>query len=175
MKRSVRIVVLFGLLAMLLISCQGKEFSGEPDLHGYIIEKAADRILVISKEAQDFSDTGGIDQFYDAIFLRNAPKDVEVGQEVRVWIDGPVEESYPAGGTVGKLEVVPIAEPEGAQLKTYQAVQKALAQAPEDWVAITNVTFQAETKTWLVTYASIYAFEDEEKTPRTIEIQDELE
>src|SRR5690625_1173771 len=104
MKRSLHIVTLCLsiIAAFMLVSCKPGA-DGEPHIHGYVMEKADGRILVISKEAQDFSDTGGISNFYDAIFLRNAPDDVEVGHEVRVWYDGPVEESYPAGGGVGKL------------------------------------------------------------------------
>lgn len=98
----------------------------QPDIEGYILDKYAQSIFVVSKEAEDLSADDGIDEFYDAISLRDAPDNLEIGQLVKVWYDGAVEESYPAGGKVGELEVIKVDQPEGAILKETEALKKAL-------------------------------------------------
>lgn len=172
MKRTVTLILIFAL-SMILVSCQN-EADNPPDMHGYVIEKDEYQILVINKEAYDFSDTGGIDNFYEAMFLRNPPNELEVGHEVYVWIDGPVEESYPSRASIGDYEIVDVKEPVSANLTTKEAVQNALEELGEgNWVAITDVQFDEESKKWRVTYVSIFAMEDEEKEPRLIEVSDE--
>ncbi|MDO9533898.1 MAG: hypothetical protein Q7J85_00900 [Bacillota bacterium] len=42
--------------------------SDEPGMIGYVMSREDDRILVINPEAYDFSATGGISEYYDAIW-----------------------------------------------------------------------------------------------------------
>src|SRR5690554_3722353 len=77
----------------------------EPGMIGYVVAKEGERILVVESEAQDFSSTGGISEFYNAIMFSNVPKDIEIGEKVKVWFD-IVAESYPGQSAATKIEVI---------------------------------------------------------------------
>lgn len=161
------------LVVLLLAACSITEkYGASPDIHGYVVERGESSILVVAKEAEDFSDTGGVSQFYDAINLRDAPNDVKIGQEVRVWYKGGVEESYPAGGTIGKIEIVDVEKPDGATLAPDEAIRNALPDiATENFVAITNIEFDVASKIWNITYVPINDFDDPEE--QHIQVTDE--
>lgn len=162
------------MVVVIMIGCT-ERYSGKPNIHGYVIDVSEKKILVISKVAQDFSDTGGISNFYDAIWLSKASKDIEVGQEVRVWYDGPVEESYPAGGTVGKIEIVKKNQPETANINESKAIQLAIQQlGSEGLIAINSVTFDGVEKRWKVTYEIINMGIDKDSGKQMIEIDDSV-
>ena len=76
---------------------------------------SAGRILVVDPVAQDFSDTGGIEEFYNAIWFSNAPQEVEPGNKVEVWFD-IVAESYPGQSEALDIKIIQEEVPEGADL-----------------------------------------------------------
>src|SRR5690554_5936266 len=94
------IILLLGL-SLLLTGCMGEPQAGEENreeyssMVGYIMDiDSGGRILVVDPVAQDFSNTGGVDEFYNAIWFSDAPQEVELGERVEVWFDA-VAESYP--------------------------------------------------------------------------------
>ncbi|MGO4887630.1 YobA family protein [Anaerobacillus sp. MEB173] len=130
------------------------ELQGSPHLVGFITNKDDHRILVVSSEAQDFSSTGGVSEFYDAAWVSNVTEDVEIGMEVEVWFDGAVAESYPAQGSAKKINILPPIHPEGATLNKAEATKKALEQLANDQydlMIVKNVTFNADSLVWELT------------------------
>lgn len=171
MRKIVALLFIF-TFSFLILGCNTK---AEPDIHGYVMERTNDSIFVVSKYAYDFSENGGVSEFYDAIVLDNAPDNVDVGHEVRVWYKGPVRESYPLGGSVGSLEIVETEKPEGANLSREEAIQQALATISEgNFITITNIEFNAEDQLWRISYKPIEYFEDKPSELKTIEVVDRI-
>lgn len=125
------VLVLF--LTLSLLGCnqsninddEKKAPSSKAGIIGYVMKKDKERILVISQEVQDFSSTGGVKEYYDAIWFSKAPKDIEVGNKVKVWFD-IVAESYPGQSEVKNIEVISSQQHDGAKLTESQALSKAL-------------------------------------------------
>lgn len=55
----------------------------EPGMTGYVVKKEGGRILVVDSNPQDFSSTGGVEEFYNAIWFSKTPMSIEVGLQVR--------------------------------------------------------------------------------------------
>lgn len=106
-------------------SSENTQTSSEPGIEGYVVSKENGRILVVDPKPQDFSKTGGISEFYNAISFSNAPEEIEVGEKVQVWFD-VVAESYPGQAKAEKIAVVPTKKSAGALLTEAEAIQKAL-------------------------------------------------
>ncbi|NLI69057.1 MAG: DUF3221 domain-containing protein [Bacilli bacterium] len=158
---------------MFLVSCNALT-KKEPDIHGFVIERTEETIFVVSKTPKDFSDHGGVKEFYDAIVLDGAPDDVAVGDEVRVWYKGPIRESYPLGGSVGALEIVETEQPEGAVLSRKEAVKRALENIHTgNFISIIDVSFDPETRTWNVAYKPIEYYDNEPPELTTVKVKDE--
>lgn len=145
------IYLIYLVLVIGLMAC-----GSEADIIGYVLDKNDDSIFVVSKEAKDFSADDGIAEYYDAIWLSKAPADIEIGDLVQVWYDGPVQESYPLGGKVGKLEVVPPTTYDGAKLSEAEAINQAIQQQkPTEHIAVRSVTFDMELKMWKIDFKEI--------------------
>src|SRR5690606_12435888 len=141
--------------SMFLVSCSALT-KKEPDIHGFVIERTEETIFVVSKTPKDFSDHGGVKEFYDAIVLDGAPDDVAVGDEVRVWYKRPIRESYPLGGSVHSLETVETEQPDGALPPRTEAIKRALETIHTgNFISIIDVSFDPETRTWNVAYNPI--------------------
>lgn len=163
------------LLVLLLFTLSGCHFLKDeaPDLHGYVLKQTDSQIFVVSKIANDFSDRGGVKQFFDAITLDRVPKNVEVGQEVKVWYKGEVDVTYPACGSIQHLEIVEPKQPEGAKLSTEEVVKQALTKIDvEYFFAITDVVYNKDTSSWTVTYKPISLYNDDEEKLQSIQIPD---
>jgi hypothetical protein len=132
MKRICSFVLVL-LLTISLIGCKSsntsdggnKTPSAEPGILGYVMAKENNGMLVVSQEAQDFSSTGGVEEFYNAIWFSNAPKDIKIGDKVKVWYD-LVLESYPGQSEIKHVEVVSNQKPKDADLNESEALNKAL-------------------------------------------------
>jgi hypothetical protein len=57
------------------------------------------------------SSTGGVKEFFDAVWISNIPQDVKVGQKVQVWFEGAVATSYPGQAMTNKISILPSNEP----------------------------------------------------------------
>ncbi|WP_161783083.1 DUF3221 domain-containing protein [Pontibacillus yanchengensis] len=94
-----------------------KEYTSGPTVVGYIVETNPDEqeILVVNQinkeQAMDFKldQYSGkdieayyvnVDKFWDFTF------DYEVGQKVRIWVDGIVDDSFPMQAELGKIEII---------------------------------------------------------------------
>lgn len=159
------ILVLF--LTQLLLGCSSNNISddekkapsGEAGIIGYVMQKDNERILVISQAAQDFSSTGGVKEYYDAIWFSNAPKDVEVGDKVKVWYD-IVAESYPGQSEAKHIEVISSQKPNGANLTESEALNKALESEEikaNDLTVLKSIVYNKQTDRWNVELKEIWS------------------
>lgn len=122
----------------------------EPGLVGYVMVRDNDRILVVDPVPQDFSSTGGVNEFYDAISFSNVPKDIKEGDKVKVWFDA-VAESYPGQSEAIKIEVIPSPKPDGADLDESEAINKALNSGEIDtsWpTVVKSIKYNNEIDAW---------------------------
>lgn len=92
---------------------------------GYVMRRDADRILVVTQESADYSATGGISEFYSAIWFADVPENIQIGDKVEVWYD-IVLTSYPGQSSAIKVAVSDPIQPDGASLTEAEAIQKAL-------------------------------------------------
>lgn len=146
------------------------EFTNVPSKEGaYIMEIANERILVIDAAPQDFSKTGGIAEFYSAIYYSfpDASKKLKVGQRVKVDASGGIMESYPAQGTALYVTVLPEYKPDGAKLSESEVIRMALEEIniteQLGFHTIRDISYDQENKRWTV------QFKDENEV---IEIED---
>lgn len=126
--------------------------AAQPGIEGYVVGKTDDRILVVSSVPKDFSSSGGMKEFYNAIWFSKAPKDIEVGQKVHVWFSY-VMESYPGQSTAEKVIVVPSTKPEQAKLTEPEVIRKALRTQglnSTELSVIKAVDYIPEKDMWLV-------------------------
>ncbi|NDL67568.1 DUF3221 domain-containing protein [Anaerotalea alkaliphila] len=166
---KISIIVCAAFLALAATGCaKGGKPDTEPGLTGHLMAREGGRILVIDTQAQDFSSTGGVDSFYNAIWFSNAPEDIPLGETVSVWFDA-VAESYPGQSEAIHVEVVPSEKPPGADLTQAQALNLALT-GPEyiQTSAVTSIAYEAETDLW--TFGMQVLFEE---TAYTITVADE--
>ncbi len=157
------------LLGMVLVGCnssnenannaveekvisQVKEELTNPHLVGYVTNKDEDEILVVNSEAQDFSATGGVSEYYDAVWVSNITTEVEVGERVEVWFDGVVQQSYPGQGAAKKISVIPSVQPKGSKISEAEAIQKAIQQLTlvdkHAVIIVKGVNYNNESSTW---------------------------
>ena len=163
-------VVLTLLLAVSLTGCRGTPQTA-PDMIGYVMRiDNAGRILVIDPVAQNFSSTGGVNEFNNAIWFAKAPKSIVAGQKVKVWFD-IVRESYPGQSEIEYIEVVPSPKPDGAKLDESQALQKALLSQQPNVVEsiVKSIEYNKVTSLWVIKLKELWS----DKT-HTIEINDKL-
>lgn len=121
----------------------------------YVVTVDENGMLVVAASANDFSDTGGVSEFYGAIHLQfpGANKKLEVGQRIKVETSGPILESYPAQGTAIFVEVLPEYKPADADLSEFVVVRQAISQAFEKSLwhpIIRNLEYDADADVWTV-------------------------
>lgn len=148
------------ILTISLIGCSGgKAPDTEAGIMGYVMDKEKDRILAVSSDAQDFSSTGGVEEFYDAIWFSEAPKDIEIGDKVKVWFD-IVAESYPGQSKVEHIEVIPAEKPDGADLSDSEALHKALTSQSIDTnevLAVKSIEFDSQSDSWNIKLKEVFS------------------
>jgi hypothetical protein len=138
-------ILSFALVLLLTISLLGCSSSNnnndsEAGITGYIMNKENDRILVVSSYAQDLS----------AIWFSKAPKDILIGEKVKVWFDA-VAESYPGQSEIKKISIVPGKLPEGADLTEADALYKALTSQEIDAnlvLAVKSMEYNTQDDIW---------------------------
>jgi hypothetical protein len=92
----------------------------------YVMDKKDNKILVVSTERQNFSATGGMDEYYDAVWLSDAPEEIEIGQQVQFEIDGMMLQSYPGQARAKTVLATAIQDPEASELSVEEALRRAL-------------------------------------------------
>ncbi|KGP71210.1 YobA family protein [Pontibacillus yanchengensis] len=152
MKNSYIIFTL--LLSLVLTACSdGDKVSlGEPGYKGYVMDKREGSILVVGTEPKDFSENGGDPEYYSALWGSDAPDRIEVGQLVEVWVDGGVQESYPAQAKISDVRVVSQEKGENADLSEAEALRKALNQMENDngIPVVKSTKFSEKTNSWSI-------------------------
>jgi hypothetical protein len=127
--------------------------STTPDIEGYITKAENQRILVVSPKAKDFSPTGGLKEFYDAVWVSNIPKDVKIGQKVQVWFEGAVAASYPGQAMANKISNLSSEKPFNAKLSEEQVIQQTLISQENSNIkvpVIKDVKFDSNTGAWAI-------------------------
>lgn len=149
------------MLIVFVSACSSIENFEKPeaDLIGYVMDKSEKRMLVISKEPQNFNDTGGLEEFYDATWLSNVSDDIEIGKLVKVWYKGGVAESYPSQAELGKYEIIEAQKPKGADLSIDQVIRDAL-KTKEQLVAIRSIHYSRENDQWAIEFKQIFEEDD---------------
>ncbi len=142
---------------------------GTAGIEGYVTAVEGGRILVVSSEAQDFSSTGGVDEFYNAIWFSNAPDSIKAGDFVKVWFDA-VAESYPGQSEAIHVEVVQGQKPEGASLSQSEALNKALRIHDQGVYAVLSISYNQETDKWNIRLKDVMVMDEKEYD---IDIEDE--
>jgi hypothetical protein len=140
------LVVLF-LSSLWLVACTTHK---DPGMEGYVVKKENGRILVVASKPKDFSSTGGLAEFYNAIWFSNAPEKVKVGDKVKVWFD-IVAESYPGQSQAEKVQILPETKPKNADLSEAEAVRKALvtdAINQQGVPAVKSVKYDEKLDSW---------------------------
>ncbi|HYE66998.1 MAG TPA: YobA family protein [Anaerovoracaceae bacterium] len=155
MRRQAFLIVF--LLISLFAGCGVDQPNGmpgapdkEPGMTGYVMGKENERILVVDPVSQDFSSTGGVNEFYDAIWFSNIPEEIKEGDKVKVWFDA-VADSYPGQSEAIRIEVLPAPRPDGADLDESAAINKALhsGEITTSWpTVLKSIEYYKETDTW---------------------------
>lgn len=91
-------------LILTLVGCSDGPSAGMGE--GYILEVTDDRILVIEEKLEGQWQEVHREYRGEAIWLRTKKSGLKPGQQVRYWIRGGVNESYPAQASAKKIEVI---------------------------------------------------------------------
>lgn len=159
--------ILVLILTLSLLGCNSNNISDDEkndpsvdmEIIGYVMQKDNERILVISQSAQDFSSTGGVKAYYDAIWFSKAPKEVEVGDKVSVWYDF-VAESYPGQSEVKHIDVISSQKPNGANLTESEALKKALESEEikaSDITVLKSIVYDKQADRWNIELKEIWS------------------
>ncbi|MCD4839223.1 YobA family protein [Neobacillus sedimentimangrovi] len=143
----------FLLLCLWLTGCTTHS---KPGIEGYVVKKESGRILVVASKSEDFSSTGGLKEFYPAIWFSHASNKADIGDKVQIWFD-VVMESYPGQAEAEKVLVLPSKKPKDADLTESDAIRKALASKEfilSNVPAVKSVTYQSKTDHWEITIHS---------------------
>lgn len=134
----------------------------EPDITGYVMDKDGGRILVVSTEAEDYSGTGGIGEYYNAAWVGGAPDEVDAGDFVEIRFEGGVETSYPAQASVAEIEVIPGSTPNGATLSDTEALNKALTTETfgNEILTVHSIEFDADQNEWTIVLKNTDSYEE---------------
>ncbi|WP_409340409.1 DUF3221 domain-containing protein [Paenibacillus sp. MBLB4367] len=129
--------------------------SSSAELVGYITKLENQRALVVSPISREINQTRK--EFYDAIWVSNIPKDVEVGQYVNVWFEGAIATSYPAQGKASKVTITKIQKPEKAIMSQDEVIRKALLNKDISSInifVINEVVYNEKSAVWTIRYKS---------------------
>lgn len=166
-KRVKKLRFIFVLLAIFcLVGCKtqegtipsdgSKDPKEDPGMIGYVMQKEGEGILVVDPKAQDFSSTGGVREFYNAIWFSKAPKEINLGHHVKVWFD-VVLESYPGQSEVKYIKIIEEIPPQGADLTPAQALNKVLSSEDiNELFTVHDINFDQEKGEWTIQLKDIW-------------------
>lgn len=123
-----------------------------PGIEGYVVGKEAGRILVVDSTPKDFSSTGGLSEFYNAIWFSNVEESIEIGDKVQVWYD-IVAESYPGQAEAIKTAIIETQKTDDSDLTEAQAIQRALLSdeiSSQNISVILSTAYDAANDKWTV-------------------------
>lgn len=136
------------------------------DVQGNFVTKIEnDRILVINTIPQNFTSTGGVNEYYSATWLYNLPKnDVKVGQKIKYTTQGFTLGSYP-GAVEGKsISILLIERPVSARMTVEEVIRKTIDENTEIKVfVLKGITFDSSQQIWSIRFKEGFNFEKETK------------
>ncbi|WP_419875212.1 YobA family protein [Candidatus Pristimantibacillus sp. PTI5] len=102
-------ILLIVVMTIALWGCEEKLVS-EPSGQGYVFEVSEDRVLILDNvKKSDFGKCWN-DIFEDytgnAIWLKTSSSKYKIGQKVRYWVEGGVDESFPAQASAKEIEII---------------------------------------------------------------------
>ncbi|MDX8343150.1 DUF3221 domain-containing protein [Rossellomorea sp. YZS02] len=141
---------------------------------GYVMSLSEEGMLLVSAKASDYSENGGVNEYYSATHYSfpDASKKLKVGQRVNVEASGPIMESYPGKGKALYVDVLPEYKPSHADLTESEVVQLGIEKAKSDKdkhiLAIRDISYNEDDDQWLVVFVRDkevieIIFPDEEK------------
>jgi hypothetical protein len=102
-------IAMIAAVVFTLLGCQGK-LSAEPTGQGYIFEVSDSGVLVLDniKDTDLGKNWRDISSSYsgNAIWLNTSTSKHSVGQKVRYWVNGGINESFPAQASAKKIEII---------------------------------------------------------------------
>jgi hypothetical protein len=157
------------------INSESSKQSSSASIGWYVIKKESQKGLVVNPIPNDYSSTGGIKEFYEAIWVSNFPEDVQVGQKVEIIFEGEMATSYPGQARAKKVSVLPNKKPDkSAKLTEEQVLREAIKskEAAEIRVFIPKeISFDEKSKLWTIRFID-GTLSDKQKEERSLQIQD---
>ncbi|KGX88187.1 YobA family protein [Pontibacillus litoralis] len=126
-----------------------------PDLTGYVMDRQDNNFLVVSDTPIDYSETGGVSEFYNAVWVSGSEAEVPEGEKVQVWFYEGIAESYPGHGKAKEINIVPSTMPEGADLTEAEALGLALESSHTSsfsMYAVQSITYEAKQDQWNISF-----------------------
>lgn len=104
---------------------QATKIENKPGIEGYVLSIRNHQMLVVSREAKNYESTGGVKEFYNAVWFSNAPKNIKIGQKVQVWFNY-MDESYPGQSNAEKVKVLKSKTYAGSKLTEADVIKKVV-------------------------------------------------
>ena len=125
---------------------------------GYVMSLGENGLLLVSAQSDDFSETGGEDEYYSAVSYSfpKASQKLRVGQRVNVEASGPIMASYPGEGTALYVDVLPEYKPKHADLSESKVVQLGIQKAEDDQnhhiLTIRDLSYSEKEDQWTIIF-----------------------
>jgi hypothetical protein len=132
---------------------------------GYVVKRDKNSVLIVDNIAKDYGSTGGIKEFYDAVWVLGIAEKVELGQKVQVWFEGIVAASYPGGARSEKVAIVPSLKHNNATLNEEEVIRKALASeetANVQAFVVKTINYDEKSDAWTIRYKDGFISESSE-------------
>jgi hypothetical protein len=101
------------LIILLLVSCSGEvQIEGDPDFEGSIIEledkkdNKYPRLLLSVDIDRYYGMEHKTDEVWISVDGKQDFNELKIGQNIKVWLNGELLESYPPQGGAAKIEVL---------------------------------------------------------------------
>jgi hypothetical protein len=137
----------------------------------YVTKKEKENTLVVNVIPKD---TGGVKEFYDAVWVSNIPDEVEIGQKVEVLFEGAMAASYPGQGRAKKVSILPKIKPNKANMTEDQVIREALTSKETSNInifVIKDIKFDEKLDLWTIRFKD-GVISDKETEQRNLQILD---
>ncbi len=164
------LLMLLALMAF-LVGCSSKNVNlDSQSMTGYVMDKEGERILIVDDEAQDFSSTGGVKEFYNAIWFSEAPSQIKKGDFVKVWFD-MVAESFPGQSETIKVDVIEGGKAKGANLTKSEALHKLLTSTEfkKNLYGVSSIEYDDKKDIWNISLKKLL---DDASEPVSFTVED---
>lgn len=149
-----RIGSFLSLFLLLLTACGLTERSNSedttapeptaPTISGFVMDQQNDEILVVTSDMLEA-------ERLNAMWISGIEEGLWMGKQVDVWIDGAIQESFPARGEASDIETVEMSEVTGADLTASEALSAVLSSIDgNDILSVQMMTYNEEQDQWMV-------------------------